>query len=656
MKKFFVSAVLIPLIFIHLSCGKFADGIVITEDSIYLSVDESVQLFYNWVGEYDYWHTGDERRWLVDDPLTASINENGIVTGLKPGVTYVWIETPDGELSDSCEIIVTDISGISIDSEYINLGLNEKYILTAEVITDSSEYDSVNWESKTPSIVSVEDSGKVTAVSEGVGLIQASSAYGAYLDYCVVFVGGSQFITTWDVESGGYYDDARIALPLSSDGNYTFLAEWGDGSSSLITSYDDSDKLHIYDTEGVYDVKITGIIKGLRFSSPTESSKIIELKQWGDFSFYNISGTFYDCKNLVITAYDTPDLTDIYGLSYPFENCDSLTEIQGLEDWEIWRVQDISRLFYGASAFNQDIGDWNTSNATDMAYMFCGASSFNQDISAWDTSNVKDFNGMFMDADLFNQDISGWDVSAAESMYCMFLNADSFDQDIGGWDISNVTNIGRMFSNHSTFNQDIGNWDTSNVTSMNRVFYMAGDFNQDIGGWDTSKVYNMSEMFGSATQFNQDIGGWNTSNVIKMNEMFEYANDFNQDIGSWDTSNVTDMSYMFYKARAFNQDIGSWNTSNVVDMRDMFSGAEAFDQDISGWDFRKVASFYYFLDYAKLSAENYNKLLISLAEQVTKTGLTFHGGSSRYSSDEAEAARAKLTNELGWTIHDGGRS
>ncbi|PPE05677.1 BspA family leucine-rich repeat surface protein [Mesoplasma corruscae] len=339
---------------------------------------------------------------------------------------------------------------------------------------------------------------------------------------------------------------------------------------------------------------------------------------------YNSSG---NTLNYVNVKYITSVLPEGIKNLANFFNNNSFSTIEGIENWDISKVTNMSRMFENASNFNGDISNWDTSKVTDMSYMFNNASSFNYDISNWDTSNVIKMTYMFSRAKTFNQNISDWNISKVDKIYCMFMNAESFNQDLLtkivekdgktylAWDTSNVTDMGSMFEGASCFNGDISNWDTSNVITFGAMFKNAILFNQDIGtkmvhigdreylAWITKKVYKMDNTFENAESFNQDISNWDTSNVIKMTYMFSGAKTFNQNISDWNISKVDKIYCMFMNAESFNQDLLTkivekdgktylaWDTSNVTDMGSMFEGASCFNGDISNWDTSNVITF-----------------------------------------------------------------
>ncbi|MDR2204902.1 MAG: BspA family leucine-rich repeat surface protein [Flavobacteriaceae bacterium] len=387
-----------------------------------------------------------------------------------------------------------------------------------------------------------------------------------------------------------------------------------------------------------------------------DTSKILDIVQWGNINWKKIQFTF--CDKLDCTATDSPVFLPESDLSYVFYQCWQLKATPQINNWNTANVTKMNHAFYNTDLFNQPLDNWDTSNVTNMSSMFAAANIFNQDISNWDTSKVTDMSGMFGSATAFNQNIGNWNTSNVTDMSSMFLSANSFNQPLNNWDTSKVTDMSYMFQGYldsMNFNGDIGNWDTSSVKNMSYMFTNTVRFNKPIGNWNTSNVTNMEDMFWAALSFNQPIGNWNTSNVTDMSSMFAGAILFNQDITNWDTSKVTNMGFMFVNALTFNQDIGNWDTSNVRSMMAMFGGAGAFNQNIGNWNLSNLdedmgASQMLYL--SGMDCNNYNQTLIGWVNNInTPNNIIFNGNSPMvYSSDEAVSARNFLINTKNWLI------
>ena len=293
------------------------------------------------------------------------------------------------------------------------------------------------------------------------------------------------FITIWNTIfiSTGSTNDVSIKLPLESTGTYDFVVEWGDGNSDHITVYNQANVTHVYTSSGTYNVNISGTINGFRFNNGGDRLKLVDVIQWGNLQIGNSNGYFFGCSNLVISASDILYLDNTTNLRYAFKNCDSITTIPNMNNWDISSVTNMREMFHDASSFNQDIGSWDVSSVTNMREMFHDASSFNQDIGSWDVSSVTTMYKMFYNTISFNQDIGSWDVSSVTTMYKMFYNTISFNQDIGSWDVCDVKYMLGMFTNVTlstdNYNSLLIGWESGTV--QNNVVFDGGNSKYDDG-------------------------------------------------------------------------------------------------------------------------------------------------------------------------------
>jgi len=439
-----------------------------------------------------------------------------------------------------------------------------------------------------------------------------------------------------------------LQLPISTDGTIISV-DWGDGTVDTNTS-------HTYTTYETYTVVIIG--SGITqlsqtLAGTTGQAYLTGCGNFGEIGLIDLSNAFNGCSSLTTVPSSLPSDTIVTDMSYMFSGASAFN--QNIGSWIVSGVTNMSYMFSGASAFNQNIGSWTVSGVTNMSYMFSGASAFNQNIGSWTVSGVTNMSYMFSGASAFNQNIGSWTVSGVTNMSYMFQNATSFNQDISSWDVSSVTNMIAMFSGATLFNQNIGSisWDVSGVTNMSYMFYNASAFNQNIGSWTVSDVTNMSYMFQGATAFNQDISGWNVSSVTDMNHMFASANAFNQPIGTWgsNTSLVTDMSSMFASATSFDQDISGWDVSSVTNMGNMFNGASAFNQDISIWDVSSVYNMSNMLDYTVISQTNYNSILNGWASLPSLINEVTLGAIGLAYSPTGESGHTTLAINYSWSFN-----
>ncbi len=299
-------------------------------------------------------------------------------------------------------------------------------------------------------------------------------------------------VTTWRVGDGGFGDgDNSISLPLVSGYDYNFTVNWGDGTSSEITSDTDSDITHIYAIAGDYTVTIDGLAEAWSFGNDvlSDKDKIISVDNFGAMGWIDLSGAFYGCSNL----------TSFVG------------------------------------------GD--TSNVTNMSSMFHENSSLvSLDLSHFDTSKVVDMSTMFKDSIISNLNISSFDTSSVLNMTEMFRNLPLTVLDVSHFNTSNVTNMTGLFYGLLVASLNLSNFETSNVTTMALMFKnMPNLVNLDLTSFDTSSVTSMYQMFISCPSLESlNLNGLDTSNVVSAYAIFAHNSSLvDVDLTGWDVGSVT---------------------------------------------------------------------------------------------------------------------
>jgi surface protein len=216
------------------------------------------------------------------------------------------------------------------------------------------------------------------------------------------------FAFTAKTDNTGVSTSTQFKLPLTTSTGLNILVDWGDASTSTITSHTDPAVTHTYASAGTYSISITGTLPGFQFNNAGDKLKILNISSWGVLDI-TTNRAFWGCTNLTCSATDAPTITTT-DLSFTFISC---TNFNGnIGNWDTSGVNSMEGMFSSAAAFNQNIGTWDTSAVTNMFRMFRAASAFNQDISAWDVSQVSIFGGF-----MANKTFSNYDAANLDAIY-----------------------------------------------------------------------------------------------------------------------------------------------------------------------------------------------------------------------------------------------
>ena len=285
----------------------------------------------------------------------------------------------------------------------------------------------------------------------------------------------------------------------------------------------------------------------------------------------------------------------------------NITDLSGIENWDISNVKGIGRMFFGCEKITSlNLSSWDTSNVESMSSVFTSCYKLETlNLTDWDLTNIK-------------TDTGGISFMFQECVKLSTLTG------INNWDVSKVDNMVSTFSKcRSLTSLNLSSWNTKNVKTMEGMFNNAGGNDNggpaiaklisvgDISNWDVRKSDSFASMFNSCKKLpTLNLTSWNIKNAYTTNSMFTDCEKLTSigNISSWKTQRTTfNCAWMFSGCSKLNNigNLSSWksNITKVLNLFNMFSGTSKLTSigDIGGWDITNITNIYGIRDMFKNS-------------------------------------------------------
>ena len=165
--------------------------------------------------------TDKDLTWTSSNPAVATVNTLGEVTALSAGTTIITATTNDGGKTATLDVTVSELVAASvtlnIDDDIVIVG--ESLQLTATINPSYVSDATITWTSSDDAVASVDQTGKVTGLSEGTATITATTVNGVSAS-CVITVEEQQI------------NDIVIDLPIDGANSMTITLELPAGGSA----------------------------------------------------------------------------------------------------------------------------------------------------------------------------------------------------------------------------------------------------------------------------------------------------------------------------------------------------------------------------------------------------------------------------------------
>ena len=119
--------------------------------------------------------------WSTSNKKVATVSSKGVVKAVGKGTATIYCEATDGSgIKASCQVTVKiPVKKITLNKKSLKLKLKKTYTLKAKATPTNAANKSVSWKSSNKKVVTVTQSGKITAKKKGKAYITAKAKDGS---------------------------------------------------------------------------------------------------------------------------------------------------------------------------------------------------------------------------------------------------------------------------------------------------------------------------------------------------------------------------------------------------------------------------------------------------------------------------------------------
>ena len=162
-----------------------AESVTLKKESLTVNSGSKVRIGYTVLPANT---TDKSLTWKSGNKKIATVNQNGVVTGVSGGKVKITAETENGKTA-SCVVTVIPVpTSIKLSSTGISIYEGATKKLKATVLPTNAENRSVKWSSNNKKVATVDKNGKIKAIAAGMAVITVKTVEGGITAKCTVNV------------------------------------------------------------------------------------------------------------------------------------------------------------------------------------------------------------------------------------------------------------------------------------------------------------------------------------------------------------------------------------------------------------------------------------------------------------------------------------